>query len=78
MFRKTSRSSSRLNRLHPLASLLAAGLSSAALAVAQSNPYPTYETGPLPNGAWVVSSGQIITPAALSSSTSFGELQPQR
>jgi YVTN family beta-propeller protein len=36
---------------------------SAALAVAQSNPYPTYVTGPQPNGSWVVSSGQVITPA---------------
>jgi YVTN family beta-propeller protein len=47
----------------PLASLLAAGLGSAALAVAQSNPYPTYVTGPQPDGSWVVSSGQVITPA---------------
>jgi len=67
MSRKTSRNSSRINRLRPLASLLAAGLSLPALAAAQSAaqsvPYPTYETGPLPNGAWVVSSGQVITPA---------------
>ena len=63
MSRKTSRNNSRINRLRPLASLLAAGLSLPALAAAQSNPYPTYETGPLPNGAWVVSSGQVITPA---------------
>ena len=26
-------------------------------------PFPTYVTGPQPNGSWVVSSGQIITPA---------------
>ena len=26
-------------------------------------PYPTYPTGPQPNGSWVVSNGQIITPA---------------
>ena len=26
-------------------------------------PYPTYVTGPQPNGSWVVSSGQVITPA---------------
>ena len=52
-----------MKRLSPLASLLAAGLGSAGLAVAQSNPYPTYSTGPQSNGAWVVSSGQVITPA---------------
>src|ERR1017187_1276281 len=63
MSRKTSRDNSRINRLRPLASLLAAGLSLPALAAAQSVPYPTYETGPQPNGSWVVSSGQVITPA---------------
>src|SRR5271166_4505430 len=74
MSRKFFRSSSReqkkkskIKRLSPLASLLAAGLGSAALAVAQSNPYPTYVAGPdpagWPNGSWVVSSGQVITPA---------------
>src|SRR5580700_6693926 len=51
----------RINRLRPLASLLVAGLSVPALA--QSVPFPTYVTGPQPNGSWVVSSGQIITPA---------------
>jgi YVTN family beta-propeller protein len=54
-------------RLSPLASLLAAGLASAGLALAQSVPYPTYFTGPQPagwpNGSFVVSSGQVITPA---------------
>ncbi len=30
---------------------------------AQSRQFPTYVTGPQPNGSWVVSSGQIITPA---------------
>ncbi len=34
-----------------------------ALAGAQSLPYPTYVTGPQSNGSWVVSSGQVITPA---------------
>ena len=57
------RNKSRINRLRPLAGLLAAGLSLPALAAAQSKPYPTYVTGPQPNGSWVVSSGQIITPA---------------
>jgi len=43
--------------------MLAAGLGSVVLAVAQSDPYPTYVAGPQPNGSWVVSSGQVINPA---------------
>ena len=65
-FRKTFRNKSRnksRNCLRPLAGLLAAGLSLPGLASAQSKPYPTYVTGPQPNGSWVVSDGQIITPA---------------
>src|SRR5262249_36868049 len=58
-----SRKKSRMKRLRPLAGLLATGLGSAALAGAQSVPYPTYVTGPQPNGSWVVSDGQVITPA---------------
>src|SRR6516165_4052102 len=54
---------SKIKRVSPLASLLAAGLSLPALAGAQSQPYPTYVTGPQPNGSWVVSSGQVITPS---------------
>jgi YVTN family beta-propeller protein len=42
--------------------LLAAGVGSTALAFAQSVPFPTYVTGPQPNGSWVVGSGQVITP----------------
>jgi len=70
-FQKTSRKNSRdkshpdksrINRLRPLAGLLAAGLSVPAFA-GQSVQYPTYVTGPQPNGSFVVSSGQIITPA---------------
>ena len=57
-----SRKKSRINRLRPLAGLLAAGLSFPAIAAAQSNPYPTYVTGPQPNGSWVVGSGQIVNP----------------
>jgi YVTN family beta-propeller protein len=60
---KNRKKKSKIKRLSPVASLLAAGLGSAALAVAQSNPYPTYVTGPQGNGSWVVSSGQVITPA---------------
>ena len=63
--RNKSRNRSRINRLRPLASVLAAGLSFPALATAQSVPYPTYLTGPQPNGSWVVSSGQVIDPAGL-------------
>ncbi len=63
MSRSNSRNKPRIKRLRPLAGLLATGLSCAALADAQSVPYPTYVTGPQPNGSWVVSSGQVITPA---------------
>jgi YVTN family beta-propeller protein len=62
-FRNRSRNKSRINRLRPLAGLLAAGLSLPGLAAAQSKPYPTYVTGPQPNGSWVVSDGQVLTPA---------------
>ncbi len=65
-FRRKARdnapSKSPSKRLSPLKALLAAGLSVPAL-VGQSVPYPTYVTGPQPNGSWVVSSGQVITPA---------------
>jgi YVTN family beta-propeller protein len=63
--RKKSRNKSRINRLRPLSGVLAAGLSLPGLAAAQSNPYPTYVVGPQPNGSWVVSDGQIITPAGI-------------
>ena len=52
----------RSERLRPLAGLLAMGLAAPA-AAAPSQPFPTYQTGPLKNGAYVVSNGQIITPA---------------
>ena len=62
--RNNSRKKSRINRLSPLAGLVAAaGLTLPALAGAQSAPYPTYVTGPQPNGSWVVGNGQVITPA---------------
>ena len=61
--RSYSRHKSRMKHLRPLAGLLATGLGSAALAGAQSVPYPKYVTGPQKNGSWVVSDGQIITPA---------------
>jgi YVTN family beta-propeller protein len=63
--RKKARNKSRINRLRPLAGLLAAGLSLPGLAAAQSQEFPTYHTGPQPNGSWVVSSGQVITPAGV-------------
>src|SRR5580658_8304870 len=61
--RNKSRNRSRINRLRPLGGVLAAGLSLSGLAAAQSKEYPTYFTGPQANGSWVVSSGQVITPA---------------
>jgi YVTN family beta-propeller protein len=63
MFRIKSRNKSRINRLRPLAGLLAAGLSLPGLAAAQSKEFPTYVAGPQPNGSWVVSDGAVITPA---------------
>src|SRR6267143_733530 len=64
-FRNRSRNKSRINRLSPLTGLLAAGLCLPQLAGAQSVPYPTYVTGPQPNGSWVVGDGQVITPAGI-------------
>jgi len=75
MLRNSPRSNSRINLLRPLATLLVAGLSFAGLAAAQSVPFPTYQVGQNANGPqgpdypstlpapWVVSDGQIITPA---------------
>ncbi len=57
-----SRKNSRINRLRPLAGLLATGLSVPAFAN-PSEPYPTYVTGPQADGSWVVGNGQVITPA---------------
>ena len=47
--------------MRPLAGLLATGL--VVPAFAQSVPYPTYTAGAQPDGSFVVSSGQVITPA---------------
>ena len=60
MFQKISRSHSRIDRLRPLAGLLATGLSVPALA--QSVPFPTYTVGPQTNGTFVASDGTILTP----------------
>src|SRR5581483_9084757 len=60
--RNDSKNSSRRNCLRPLAGLVATALSVLML-FGQSKPFPTYATGPQPNGSWVVSDGQIITPA---------------
>ncbi len=68
MSRKASRDKSRnrsrnkSRRLSPLATLLAAGMTLPGIAAAQSKPYPTYVTGPQPNGSWVVGNGQVLTP----------------
>ncbi len=61
--RNKSRNKSRNNHMRPLAGMLAAGLSLPVLAGAQSKEYPKYVAGPQLNGSWVVSSGQVITPA---------------
>jgi YVTN family beta-propeller protein len=73
MLRKSPPGNSRINLLRLLVGLLAAGLSVPALA--QSLPFPTYQVGANQNGSqgpdypstlpnpWVVSNGQIITPA---------------
>ncbi len=58
---KAGRNRSSINRLRPLAGVLAAGLGVPALA--QSVPFPTYTAGAQPDGSFVVSSGQVITPA---------------
>jgi hypothetical protein len=50
--------------MSPLAGLLALGIIAPASA-APSQPFPTYFTGLQPNGSYVVSNGQIITPAGL-------------
>src|ERR1051326_7113740 len=61
-----SRNRSRINRLRPLAGLLAAGLGLPGLATAQdSQYYPKYVTGPQRDGSWVVGSGQVVNPAGL-------------
>ncbi len=60
---KKSRNKARINRLRPLAGVLAAGMCLPGLAAAQSKEYPTYVTGPQKNGSWVVSDGAVITPA---------------
>ena len=62
MSRTSSRDNSQSKRLRSLACLLATGLSVPAL-FGQSKPFPTYVAGPQENGSWVVSSGQVITPA---------------
>src|SRR5580692_5230423 len=64
MSRKTSRNLARKKQLRPLAGLLAMGITAPAFA-GTSVPFPTYETGPQPNGSYVVSSGQIINPAGI-------------
>ncbi|HVI10679.1 MAG TPA: bifunctional YncE family protein/alkaline phosphatase family protein [Candidatus Binatia bacterium] len=62
--RSRFRNRSRTKSLRPLAGLMAAGLGLPALAAAQSQLYyPTYTVGPQLNGKWVVSNGQIISPA---------------
>jgi YVTN family beta-propeller protein len=56
-----SRNTNHKKGLAALAGLLSIGLGVPALA--QSVPFPTYTTGPQPDGSYVVSNGTIITPA---------------
>src|SRR5271165_2178662 len=67
--KRENRLMSRTNRLRPLAGLLAAGLAAPNLATTAlagpSNPFPTYTAGPQADGSWVVSTGQVISPAGL-------------
>ena len=60
---KHPRKKSSVSPLRPLVGVLATGLAIPGVVAAQSKPYPTYVAGPQPNGSWVVSSGQVITPA---------------
>ena len=53
---------SRQHRLRPLAGLLLAGLGVPCVSAA-SELFPTYTVGLQPNGSYVVSNGQVITPA---------------
>jgi YVTN family beta-propeller protein len=74
MFQKIFRNRSWINPSHLLAGLLVTGLSVTAL-MGQSVPFPTYQVGQNQNGSqgpdypstlpdqWVVSNGQIVTPA---------------
>ena len=58
-----ARKLSRQKQLRPLAGLFAMGVT--APLWAQSEPFPTYQTGPLSGNNFVVSDGQIITPAGI-------------
>ena len=53
---------SRQQRLRPLAGLLLLGMATPSMGAAQSL-FPTYTVGLQPNGSYVVSNGQVITPA---------------
>jgi len=53
-----------MKQLSPLAGLVAMGITAPAFAD-KSVPFPTYVTGPLGNGKYVVSDGQIINPAGI-------------
>ncbi len=49
----------------PLFGLLALGLAAPVAHADPSVPFPTYSVGPQADGSWVVSTGQIITPAGI-------------
>ena len=57
-----ARNLARQKRLRPLAGLVAMGLTAPAFT---ANPFPTYVTGPQPDGSYIVGNGQRITPAGI-------------
>ena len=57
-----SKKVSKINRLRPLAGLLAVALAAPAMA-APSEQYPTYVPGQQESGTYILASGQVITPA---------------
>jgi YVTN family beta-propeller protein len=59
--RNDAHAKAQTKALRPLAGLLAAGLAVPAFG-GSSVEFPTYVTGPQPNGSFVVSNGQVITP----------------
>ena len=61
--RPISQKKSQTSYLLQFAGLLALALSVPAVVTASSSPFPTYEVGRQGNGSYVVSDGQVITPA---------------
>ncbi len=62
--RSRTERNSRVERLRPLAALLAVGLTAPAFA-GPSTEFPTYKAGPVGQHSWVLGNGQVITPAGI-------------